>query len=97
MNVYRVDPNGQASVVAENLRGPNGLAFSPDETKLYIVESRATPNRLILVFDVVDGTKLANARTSSTPAPARPTGSASTSTATCGAAGAWAARNSTVS
>ena len=32
---------------------------------------------------------------SSTPAPARPTGSASISTATCGAAGAWARRNST--
>src|ERR1700731_1880211 len=60
MNVYRVDPNGQASVVAENLRGPNGLPFSPDESKLYIVESRATPNRLILVFDVVGGNKLAN-------------------------------------
>src|SRR6202023_3089498 len=42
MNVYRVDPSGQASVVAPNLRGPNGLAFSPDESKLYIVESRAT-------------------------------------------------------
>jgi gluconolactonase len=74
MNVYRVDPNGQASVVAENLRGPNGLAFSPDETKLYIVESRATPNRLILVFDVVDGTKLANARTFIDAGPGTPDG-----------------------
>ena len=74
MNVYRVDPNGQASVVAENLRGPNGLAFSPDESKLYIVESRATPNRLILVFDVVDGTKLANARTFIDAGPGTPDG-----------------------
>ena len=40
MNVYRVDPNGQASVVAENLRGPNGLAFSPDESILYVNDSR---------------------------------------------------------
>jgi gluconolactonase len=55
-NVYRVDAaSGRASVVAGGLRGPNGLTFSPDETKLYVVESRATPNRLIRVYDVVDG------------------------------------------
>src|SRR5438105_6207580 len=37
-NVYRVDAaSGRASVVAGDLRGPNGLAFSPDETKLYVV------------------------------------------------------------
>ena len=42
---------------------PNGLCFSPDESKLYVVESRARPTRLIRVFDVVeDGTKLANGR-----------------------------------
>src|SRR6059058_3298670 len=36
-NVYRVDAaSGRASVVAGELRGPNGLAFSPDENKLYV-------------------------------------------------------------
>jgi gluconolactonase len=60
-NVYRVDPSGQASVVIGDLRGPNGLCFSPDESKLYVVEARATPNRLIQVYDV-DGAKLANKR-----------------------------------
>jgi gluconolactonase len=75
MNVYRVDASGQATVVAPNLRGPNGLAFSPDETKLYIVESRATPNRVILVYDVVDGgTKLANGRTFIDAGPGTPDG-----------------------
>ena len=60
-NVYRVDGEmGQASVVASDLRGPNGLCFSPDETKLYVVESRATPNRLIRVYDVISGRKLVN-------------------------------------
>ena len=35
--------------------GPNGLAFSPDERKLYIVESRVRqPNRKILEYDVSD-------------------------------------------
>jgi gluconolactonase len=75
MNVYRVDAAGQASVVVPNLRGPNGLAFSPDESKLYIVESRATPNRTILVFDVTDnGTKLANGRVFIDAGPGTPDG-----------------------
>jgi gluconolactonase len=75
MNVYRVDAGGQATVVAPNLRGPNGLAFSPDESKLYIVESRATPNRTILVYDVTDGgTKLANGRTFIDAGPGTPDG-----------------------
>lgn len=55
-NVYRVDPaNGRATVVAGDLRGPNGLAFSPDESRLYVLESRAAPARIIHVYDVVDG------------------------------------------
>ncbi|MBO6755011.1 MAG: SMP-30/gluconolactonase/LRE family protein [Roseibium sp.] len=59
-NVYRLDPEtGQATIVADDILGPNGLAFSPDEQKLYIVESRGTPNRKILVYDVsADGTSI---------------------------------------
>ena len=61
MNVYRVDgQTGEAAVVADGIMAPNGLAFSPDEQKLYIVESRSEPRR-ILVHDVVgDGRRLAN-------------------------------------
>ena len=49
------------SIVAEGINQPNGLAFSPDETLLYIVESRATP-RKILAYDVVDGRTLSDQR-----------------------------------
>ena len=58
-NVYRIDgKTGRATVVAEGIKGPNGLAFSPDERRLYIVESRANP-RAIRAYDVVeDGSKL---------------------------------------
>src|SRR5712671_6530818 len=60
-NVYRLDPrSGRATVVAGDINGPNGLAFSPDEKRLYIVESRASP-RLIRAYDV-DDDKLANGR-----------------------------------
>ncbi|HTV46619.1 MAG TPA: SMP-30/gluconolactonase/LRE family protein [Stellaceae bacterium] len=62
-NVYRVDGRtGRASVVAGDINGPNGLCFSPDESRLYVVESRSTPGR-IRVFDVVDdGAGLSNDR-----------------------------------
>ena len=59
-NVYRVDRNGNASVVAGDIPRPNGLAFSPDERRLYVVVSGAMP-REIRVFDVV-GDKLQNGR-----------------------------------
>src|SRR5205807_6156789 len=52
LNVYRVDRNGTATVVAGDIPRPNGLAFSPDESKLYVVVSGLVP-REIRVFDVV--------------------------------------------
>ena len=63
MNVYRVDgQTGEATVVADGINAPNGLAFSPDESRLYIVESRSVPRR-ILVHDVVgEGRKIANGK-----------------------------------
>ena len=60
-HVYRIDPSGALSVVAEGINQPNGLAFSPDESILYIVESRSVP-RKILAFDVVGGKSLAKRR-----------------------------------
>jgi gluconolactonase len=60
-NVYRLHKNGQATIVAGDITQPNGLAFSPDEMKLYILSSATPP--VILVYDVVeDGSKLANPR-----------------------------------
>jgi gluconolactonase len=53
MNVYRWDPaSGKLALVAEGILGPNGLAFSPDEKILYIVESRGVPNRKMLAYNV---------------------------------------------
>jgi gluconolactonase len=60
-HVYRLDPAGALSVVAEGINQPNGLAFSPDESILYVVESRSVP-RKILAYDVVGGTSLTNRR-----------------------------------
>jgi gluconolactonase len=60
-NVYRLGSDGVTTLVAEGISMPNGLAFSPDENILYIVESRALP-RKILAYDVIDGIKLSNRR-----------------------------------
>ena len=63
--VYRVDPaTGRVDSVADDAAGPNGLAFSPDESRLYVVESRAEPHRRIRAYDVTaNGTRLAGGRT----------------------------------
>ena len=54
-NVYRIDGRtGEASVVIGDLVRPNGLCFSPDETRLYLVDTGATP-RPIYVYDVGEG------------------------------------------
>ncbi|TDH61611.1 SMP-30/gluconolactonase/LRE family protein [Dankookia rubra] len=61
-NVYRVDGQSlEITLVADDIDHPNGLAFSPDESLLYIIESRSEP-RNILAYDVVGGTKLAKRR-----------------------------------
>ncbi|KAB1083727.1 SMP-30/gluconolactonase/LRE family protein [Neorhizobium galegae] len=60
-SVYRISPDGKLGLVTDELKGPNGLAFSPDEKKLYIVEGRASPFRIIWSYDVgADGVKLSN-------------------------------------
>ena len=67
-NVYRVDPqSGAIKVVVDDFVEPNGLAFSPDEKKLYIVDTGYSDGpdnpAHIRVFDVdIDSGKLANGR-----------------------------------
>ena len=67
-NLYRLDPrDGSLTVVADDFEGPNGLAFSPDERRLYVAETGgqfdAEPRQFIRVFDVAeDGARLANGR-----------------------------------
>ena len=63
--VYRIDSkSGQPTIVADGLvQRPNGLAFSPDEQRLYIVDSGITHGgpAHIRAFDVV-GATLRNGR-----------------------------------
>jgi len=73
-NVYRVDPaRGQLAVVAGDVERPNGLAFSPDESRFYVVEAGVSP-RAILAYDVVDGRRLAKRRKLIDAGPGTPDG-----------------------
>ncbi len=61
-NVYRLDPDtGKATVVADDFHKPNGLCFSPDEKRLYIVDTGVTHDENapshIRAFDVASGGK----------------------------------------
>jgi gluconolactonase len=55
-SVYRLDEDGELTLVAGDFQGPNGLAFSPDERLLYISETGrqfdADPTQYIRVFEV---------------------------------------------
>lgn len=64
-NVYRIDAGtGEISAVVDDMNCPNGLAFSPDESLLYVADTgRMFGNdpQHIRVYDVADG-KCANGR-----------------------------------
>ena len=38
-HVYRVDPDGSIAAVLTDVNGPNGLCFSPDESRLYVADT----------------------------------------------------------
>jgi len=65
--VFRVDPkSGEIAVVADDFVKPNGLAFSPDETILYIADSAVSHDpqgpHHIRAFDVGEDNGLRNSR-----------------------------------
>jgi len=66
-SVYRLNPKTrEATVVASDMDKPNGICFSPDEKKLYIVDTgepkHAGDPHPIRVYDVEDGVRLTNGR-----------------------------------
>lgn len=57
--VFRLSAKGRLTVLVKDFNRPNGLAFSPDEKRLYIND---TEGRHIRVFDVSADGSLANGR-----------------------------------
>lgn len=66
--VYRFsETNGDATVsavITNNLQRPNGICFSPDETKLYVADDGINWNKgTIMVYDVTSSNTVAGGRT----------------------------------
>ncbi|PRD42958.1 gluconolactonase [Phyllobacterium phragmitis] len=66
-NVFCLDPDaGTLESVVDDFVQPNGLAFSPDETRLYIADSSGSNDetlpRHIRVFDIDSSRRLTNGR-----------------------------------
>jgi gluconolactonase len=57
--VYRITPDGELVLLADDFEMPNGLAFSPDEDILYIND---TTRNHIRAFDVSDNGGISNGR-----------------------------------
>ncbi|MBS0559947.1 MAG: SMP-30/gluconolactonase/LRE family protein [Proteobacteria bacterium] len=78
-NVYRFDPRDNSLRIAvDDFSRPNGLAFSPDEKRLYIADSGFWPNpeapHHIRCFDVTDDGQLRNSRVLAEITPGIPDG-----------------------
>ena len=59
--VYRLDPaTGALTIAVGDMERPNGLCFSPDESRLYVVDT-PSGTRTTHVYDMVDG-KAVNGR-----------------------------------
>ncbi len=83
-NVYRCDPKtGELTVVADNLEMPNGIAFSPDESILYLIDSAAIQAPMtyyeekphqIWAYPVIDGKTLGERKPFTVVSPGFPDG-----------------------
>jgi len=83
-HVYRYDPRSdRLSVVADSFDKPNGLAFSPDESVLYITDSGANQEEAsfhvgrphhVMAFDVIGGRHLTGGRLFAVTTPGFPDG-----------------------
>jgi gluconolactonase len=79
--VFRFDPaTGVLRLVSNFIQEPNGLAFSPDESVLYVSDTSAalrsdgSGNHHIVAFDVLGGQDLANPRVFAVVEPGLPDG-----------------------
>lgn len=58
--VFRISASGKVALLTKDVQYPNGIAFSPDEKKLYVSSSR--PDKYWMVYDVKPDGGIANGR-----------------------------------
>lgn len=59
--VYRRSPDGRLTRLTTELKGPNGLAFSPDERTLYVANWDER-RKVVMAWDVAADGSIANGR-----------------------------------
>jgi gluconolactonase len=64
--IYRISTSGDLQLLDKTLTRPNGIAFSPDEAKLYVNDSEV---RVISAWDIVSDSTIANKRSFAAIAP----------------------------
>ena len=77
--VYRFDPNtGEIDAVIKEMERPNGLAFSPDESILYVSDTSQVNyiqgHHYIRAYDLVNNQQVANSRVFAVIEPGQPDG-----------------------
>ena len=60
--VYRLAADGSLALLVDDLSRPNGIAFSPDESILYVANSDGANQPVVMAYDVEPNGGLRNAR-----------------------------------
>ncbi len=64
MGVYRIDSDGNISLIIDDAGTPNGIAVSPDQQTLYVasVDDKAYALNALLAYDLADDGSVSNGR-----------------------------------
>ncbi len=60
--VFRITPEGEVSLMLKHLTAPNGIGFSPDESRMYVANSGGSTGLIWMEYDVVENGSLQNER-----------------------------------
>ncbi len=60
--VFKLGIDGSVTLLTDQLSAPNGIGFSPDESKLYVANSGGPSGPIWMVYDVTQSGTLSNSR-----------------------------------
>jgi gluconolactonase len=60
--VFKLGTDGSVTLVTDQLSAPNGIGFTPDESKLYVANSGGASGPIWMVYDLAPGGTLSNSR-----------------------------------
>ena len=71
--VFMTSPEGEVSLLTDQLNAPNGIGLSPDESRLYVANSGGSPGPLWMEYELADDGSLHNGHLFYDAAPAADT------------------------